>query len=155
MLPNFSLIQADGTSYNLHDFKDKVLLIVNIATGCGFSDQIKELEVLYQTYGMHDFMILAFPSNQFHQEPLTNQEILKHCQLSINTSYLIHQKIYVNGKDQHPLYRWLKSQKSGWFNSEIKWNFTKFLIDRQGKVVKRYGPTTSPCAIAKDIEWFL
>lgn len=155
MLPNFSLIQANGIPYELHDFKDYVLLFVNIASGCSLKDQIRELEILYQTYQMHRFMIIGFPSNQFYQETRSNQEINIFCQNHYDVSFVINQKVMVNGADEHPVFTWLKSQRSGFLTPDIKWNFTKFLIDRDGNVVRRYRPTISPSAIAKDIEWFL
>lgn len=154
-LPNFSLIKSSGEVYHLNDFNDQVLLIVNTATGCGLAPQMNELEALYQQYKEQGFMVLGFPSNQFKQEKVSDAEMATTCQLEYGTSFILNQKIEVNGPNTDPLYQWLKAECRGVLSPNIKWNFTKFLIDRQGNVVKRYAPTTSPKSIAKDIEKLL
>ncbi|MBD5311320.1 MAG: glutathione peroxidase [Bacteroides sp.] len=130
--------------------------MVNTATGCGFTPQYKGLEELYQEYKDKGFEILDFPCNQFgHQAPGTQEEIQEFCTLKYNTTFPQFQKIDVNGKDASPLYEWLKKQKGGWLGSAIKWNFTKFLIDRNGNVIERYAPTTTPAKIEEDIRKLL
>ena len=153
---DFSMQDAQGNDIALSTYRDKVLLIVNTATGCGFTPQYKGLEELYQKYGSQGLEILDFPCNQFgHQAPGTNAEIVQFCQTKYNTTFKQFAKIEVNGKNEHPLYSYLKAEKSGVMGKNIKWNFTKFLIDRTGKVVKRYAPTTTPAKIEKDIEELL
>ncbi len=142
----------DNKEVSLSEYKDKVLLIVNTATGCGFTPQYEGLETLYKKYRNQGLEILDFPCNQFaNQAPGTNKEILSFCQLKYNTTFKTFSKIKVNGSDEAPIYTFLKKQKSGLLNSRIKWNFTKFLVDRNGKVIKRYSPTVKPEKIEKDI----
>ena len=138
-------------------YKDRVLLIVNTASKCGFTPQYEELEELYQKYKDDGLVILGFPSNQFlSQEPLSDDEISKFCTLNYEVSFPMFAKIEVNGDDTEPLYKYLKSQAKGILGSEaIKWNFTKFLIDKNGNVIKRYAPVTSPKDIEKDIQKLL
>ncbi|MBQ7348968.1 MAG: glutathione peroxidase [Clostridia bacterium] len=139
---------AKDTSFNdvsLADYKGKVLLIVNTATGCGFTPQYDGLETLYEKYKDKGLEILDFPCNQFgHQAPGTEEEIVSFCKTRFNVSFKQFAKIDVNGKNTHPLYEYLKSQKGGFFGSKIKWNFTKFLVDRNGNVVARFGSTVTP-----------
>ncbi|MBQ7152511.1 MAG: glutathione peroxidase [Clostridia bacterium] len=150
---DFKVNNGSGEEISLNDYRGKVLLVVNTATGCGFTPQYKGLENLYEKYSEKGFEILDFPCNQFgHQAPGTNAEITEFCQLHYATKFPQMMKIDVNGKNESPLYTWLKSQKSGVFGSNIKWNFTKFLIDREGNVVSRYAPTVTPEAIDADIE---
>lgn len=151
-LANFSLIYSDGRPYRLNDYNGHVLLIVNTATNCGLNSQFEELEVLYQDYKDQDFTVIGFPSNQFKQESLDNQEMAEACKINFGVTFPLNQLIDVNGPRTEPLFQWLKREKGGLINSDIKWNFTKFLIDRQGNVIKRYPPTTSPNSIRKDIE---
>jgi glutathione peroxidase len=134
-------------------YKDKTLLIVNTASACGFTPQYAGLETLYQEYKDKNFEILAFPCNQFgQQEKAENSEIKKFCDLNFNISFELFSKIEVNGDNTHPLYQYLKNQAPGILGSRgIKWNFTKFLVNNQGEVIKRYSPTTKPADIAKDI----
>lgn len=140
---------------DLAQFRGKVLLVVNTATGCGFTPQYKGLEELYETYHDRGFDILDFPCNQFgHQAPGTNTEIVNFCTLTYHTQFPQMAKIDVNGPDESPVYTWLKAQKGG-VGKKIKWNFTKFLLDREGNVVKRYAPPTKPEDIAADIEKLL
>lgn len=150
---DFKVNNGSGEEISLNDYRGKVLLVVNTATGCGFTPQYKGLENLYEKYSEKGFEILDFPCNQFgHQAPGTNAEITEFCQLHYATKFPQMMKIDVNGKNESPLYTWLKSQKNGVFGSNIKWNFTKFLIDREGNVVSRYAPTVTPEAIDADIE---
>jgi glutathione peroxidase len=142
-----------GTVVSLSDYKDKVILIVNTASKCGFTPQYAELEELYKKYS-ENFAVLAFPCNQFgSQEPGEATEIKQFCDLQFNISFDLFDKVDVNGKDTHELYKFLKKEQKGLLGSEkIKWNFTKFLIDKSGNVVKRYAPQTKPLSIEKDIK---
>lgn len=142
--------------WSLINIRARCLLIVNTATGCGFTPQYEGLEKLYQEYNDKGFEILDFPCNQFgHQAPGSQEEIHEFCTLKYNTTFPQFKKIDVNGKDASPLYTWLKKQKGGWFGSDIKWNFTKFLIDSNGNVIERYAPTTSPAKTEDDIKKLL
>lgn len=153
-LYDFSAAKADGATLELSSLKGKTVLIVNVASNCGFTPQYNGLEKLYQTYKNQEFEIIAFPCNQFgHQEPGTNEEIVSFCQLNYAASFTIMSKIDVNGSHEHPLYTWLKKEKRGVLGSQnIKWNFTKFLINRQGEVIRRYAPVTKPEQIESDIK---
>ena len=145
-----------GEEIEMSTFKGKVLLIVNTATGCGFTPQYEGLEKLYQAYKDKGFEVLDFPCNQFgHQAPGTDEEIHTFCTSRYNTTFPRFSKIDVNGKDEHPLYTYLKSQKGGIFGNNIKWNFSKFLVDREGNVLKRYDSLKTPEKIASDIEKLL
>ena len=149
---DFTVKKRGGDELSLADFKGKVLLIVNTATGCGFTPQYEGLEKLYENYNEKGLEILDFPCNQFmHQAPGTDEEIHEFCTLKYNTKFDQLAKIDVNGKNEHPLYKFLKEEKHGLMGKSIKWNFTKFLVDREGKVVNRYAPTTEPKDIEKDI----
>jgi len=142
---NYQVKDAKGESVSMSDYKGKVLLIVNTATGCGLTPQYKGLQELYDKYKAQGFEILDFPCNQFgSQAPGTEDEIQNFCELKYKTTFKLFAKIEVNGKDEEPLYTFLKSQKGGFFGSKIKWNFTKFLVDRNGKVIGRFSPTTKP-----------
>ena len=143
----------EGNEQSMAEYKNKVLLIVNTASKCGFTPQYRELEELYQLYKQEDFIVLGFPCNQFlKQEPGSNAEIQTFCQLNYGVSFPIFEKIKVRGNDAHPLFKYLTEQAPGWFGDAVKWNFTKFLVDRQGKVINRYAPTTNPREIEPDIE---
>ena len=143
----------EGNEQSMAEYKNKVLLIVNTASKCGFTPQYKELEELYQLYKQEDFIVLGFPCNQFlKQEPGSNAEIQTFCQLNYGVSFPMFEKIKVRGNDAHPLFKYLPEQAPGWFGDAVKWNFTKFLVDRQGKVINRYAPTTNPREIEPDIE---
>ena len=156
MIYDFVMKDALGEEVALSDYKGKVLLIVNTATGCGFTPQYEGLEKLYKEYNARGFEILDFPCNQFlSQAPGTEQEIVSFCKLNYGVTFKQFAKIKVNGKEQAPLYQYLKSQKGGKFGDAIKWNFTKFLVDREGKVVARFAPTDKPEKIAKYIEELL
>ena len=147
----------DGSEKNLGDYRGKVLIVVNTASKCGLTPQFKGLESLYETYKDRGLMVLGFPCNQFAgQDPASNDEISEFCQLNYGVSFPMFAKIDVNGDSAHPLFKHLKSAAPGLLGSEaIKWNFTKFLVDRNGQVVERYAPTTEPEKIAKDIERLL
>jgi glutathione peroxidase len=154
---DFSATLSNGNEVALGDYAGKVLLIVNTASKCGFTPQYTGLESLQKTYSANGFSVLAFPCNQFGgQEPGTEQEIESFCDLNYQTSFPLFSKIEVNGASSHPLFAHLKSEAPGVLGSQrIKWNFTKFLVNQQGEVVKRYAPSTKPEAIAKDIEALL
>jgi glutathione peroxidase len=144
----------DGRETSLGEYRGKVLLIVNTASRCGFTPQYRELEELYQTYGERGLVVLGFPSNQFGgQEPGSEAEIAQFCTTNYGVSFPMFSKVEVNGAGTHPLYRYLKSERSGLLGTErIKWNFTKFLVDRNGKVIGRFAPSTKPSEIAGAIE---
>lgn len=151
---NFSAKAINGQEINLGDYKDRVLLIVNTASKCGFTPQYKDLEDLYLEFKDKGFEVLAFPCNQFgSQEPGDSTEILNFCETQFNTTFPLFSKIEVNGDNAHPLFDFLKKAQPGILGSKnIKWNFTKFLIDKEGRPFKRYAPKTSPKSISKDIE---
>lgn len=142
---------------SLSDYKGKTLLIVNVASRCGLTPQYKGLQELYSKYSNKDFEILAFPCNQFGaQEPGSNEEIKEFCDINFNVSFKIFDKINVNGSSASPLFKHLKNEAKGVMGSEaIKWNFTKFLIDNNGSVIKRYSPQTTPDKIDKDLSKIL
>lgn len=147
----------DGQDKLLGDYKGKVLLIVNTASKCGFTPQYQDLEDLYRRYKDRGFVVLAFPCNQFgHQEPGSESEIQQFCTTRYDVSFPVFAKIEVNGANTHPLYRYLKNEKSGVLGTKaIKWNFTKFLVDRSGHVVRRYAPADKPESLTGDIEQLL
>lgn len=153
---DFKVANNKGETVSLEIYRDQVLLIVNTATGCGFTPQYKGLEKLYKRYHAAGFELLDFPCNQFgHQAPGTNEEIQDFCQLTYQTTFQTFAKLDVNGEHAAPLYTFLKKEQGGMLGGAIKWNFTKFLVDRKGKVIKRYAPTVEPEKIAKDIERLL
>lgn len=153
---DFTVKDAKGNDVSLRQFKGEVLLIVNTATGCGFTPQYEGLEKLYREYHSEGFEVLDFPCNQFgKQAPGTDEEIASFCTLKYDTTFPRFKKIDVNGDDAIPLYKWLKEQKGGIFGNAVKWNFTKFLVDRNGRVVERYSPTTSPAKIESEIKRLL
>jgi glutathione peroxidase len=154
---SFSVKTPDQQEKSLADYQGKVVLIVNTASQCGFTPQYKELQALYEKYGSDKFAVLAFPCNQFAgQEPQDNAEIISFCQLNYQVTFPVFAKIEVNGKNTAPLFAYLKTQSKGFLGTKtIKWNFTKFLINQKGEVVKRYAPTTTPSSIAQDIEKYL
>ena len=156
-LYDLSALRNDGTVTSMSEFADKVLLIVNTASHCGFTPQYEGLQKLYTQYQAQGFEILAFPCDQFgHQEPGDDSQIAEFCSLNYATTFPLFSKIEVNGANAHPLFRHLKKAAPGILGSKrIKWNFTKFLVDRQGNVVKRYATATKPKAIAVDIEQLL
>ena len=150
----FSALQINGKSTALKKFKGKPMLIVNTASACGFTPQFAGLEELHQAYGARGLVVLGFPCNQFGaQDPGSNGEIAEFCQLNYGVSFPMMAKIDVNGPDAAPLYQWLSAQAPGLLGSKaIKWNFTKFLVGKDGKVMRRYAPTDTPASLAKDVE---
>lgn len=150
---DFEAKTIDGSSQSLSAYKGKTLLVVNVASKCGFTPQYKGLEALYREYKDKGLVILGFPCDQFgHQEPGDENEIKNFCSLNYDVSFPMFAKVKVNGDDAHPLYAYLKNEQGGLLGMDfIKWNFTKFLVDKTGKVVKRYAPTDTPAAIGKDI----
>ena len=153
----FSANGIDGKPIALESFKGKVLLIVNTASRCGFTPQYQGLESLYQSYKDQGFAVLGFPCNQFgQQEPEENQAIAAFCELNYGVSFPLFAKIDVNGKQAHPLFQYLKTLAPGVLGTTaIKWNFTKFLVGTDGKVIKRYSPITTPASIRNDIDSIL
>jgi glutathione peroxidase len=153
---DFSATSIDGIERQLVDYKGKVVLVVNTASQCGFTGQYKGLEELYRTYADRGLVVLGFPCDQFgHQEPGDEEEIATFCERNFGVTFPLFSKVDVNGPDAHPLYQWLRSEKSGLVGDKIRWNFTKFLVDSEGKVVERYGSRTTPAQIADDIEALL
>ena len=149
---DFTVATADGGSTSLANWRGQVLLVVNTATRCGFTPQLDGLEALRRAHHDEGFEVLAFPCNQFaNQAPESNQEIGAFCRLNYGTEFPTFAKIDVNGENADPLYVWLRKQKSGTFGDAIKWNFTKFLVNREGQVTARYAPTTKPEDIERDI----
>ena len=149
---DFKVRNAKGEEVSMADYKGKVLLIVNTATGCGFTPQYEGLQKLYDKYKDMGLEILDFPCNQFgHQVPGTEEEIQEFCTLKYKTTFPLFAKVEVNGKNEEPLFRYLKSQEGGFLGDDIKWNFTKFLVTRDGIVVGRYAPITKPENIEGDI----
>lgn len=156
MIYDFVVKNNKGEDVKLEKYKGKVLLIVNTATKCGFTPQYDGLEALFEKYHHDGFEILDFPCNQFaNQAPENDQEIDSFCALNFGTKFDRFQKIDVNGENEDPLYTFLKKEEGGILGGKIKWNFTKFLIDRDGNDVKRFAPTTKPEKIEKDIERLL
>jgi glutathione peroxidase len=156
-LYNIEVTTIDGHTTTLAEFQGQALLIVNVASKCGFTPQYAGLEALYQQFKDRGFRVLGFPCDQFgHQEPGDETEIQQFCSTKYNVTFPMFAKIEVNGANTHPLYQFLKAEQPGLLGTEgIKWNFTKFLIDRKGKVVKRFAPTTTPDKIADDVNALL
>lgn len=152
----FSARLINGEEISLDEFKRDLVLVVNTATECGFTPQLKSLQKLYDTYKDRGFIVLAFPCNQFgNQEPGTNEEVAQICESNYGVSFPLFEKIKVNGPKAHPLFKYLTGQTKGIMSSRIKWNFTKFLIDREGQVVERFAPITKPEKIEAKIEALL
>ncbi|HYK64504.1 MAG TPA: glutathione peroxidase [Patescibacteria group bacterium] len=154
---DFSVKDIHGKERKLDQYKDKVMLIVNVASECGFTPQYKGLEAMYEKLHSRGLEVLGFPCNQFGaQEPGTPEEIESFCELNYGVTFPLFAKIDVNGDNAAPLYKFLKKEKPGLLGTEaIKWNFTKFLVDRKGKVVERYGSNVEPQTIAADVEKLL
>lgn len=154
---DFAVDTINGETKSLRDYEGKVLLIVNTASKCGFTPQYEGLQALYEKYQGKGFEVLGFPCNQFGgQEPGSNEEIAKFCSVNYQVTFPMFTKIDVNGSNAHPLYQYLKSEQKGVLGSEpIKWNFTKFLIDRSGRVVERFAPSTEPDKLSGTIEKLL
>ena len=153
-LYDFDAVSIAGQPANFAAQRGKVVLIVNTASACGFTPQFAGLEKLWQDYGARGLVIVGFPSNEFgHQDPGSNSEIGAFCQKNYGVSFPMMAKVKVNGSDAHPLWQWLKGEKPGLLGTQaIKWNFTKFLVGRDGQVQKRYAPTDTPASLVKDIE---
>jgi len=153
-LQDFSVKSIDGNMQSLGDFAGKVLLVVNVASKCGFTKQYAGLELLYRDYAAQGLIVMGFPCDQFgHQEPGDEAEIQSFCQTQYDVSFPMYSKINVNGPATIPFYHWLKTSQPGLLGTEsIKWNFTKFLVGRDGHVLKRYASTDSPESLRKDIE---
>ncbi len=151
-LYDFSAKLGSGEMCPLSEFRGKVLLIVNVASKCGFTPQYSGLQTLHDTFAPRGFTVLAFPCDQFgHQEPGTDAEIAAFCRQNFAVTFPLFAKVEVNGRGAHPLYRWLKERKGGVFGSRIKWNFTKFLVDRAGTVRGRFAPMVRPERVAQNI----
>lgn len=150
---DFSARDINGKEVSMSNYEGKVLLVVNTASKCGLTPQFKELESLYKEYKDKGFEILGFPCNQFaKQDPGSNKEIGQFCLINYGVTFNMFEKIDVNGVTAHPIYKYLKNEAKGVLSKEIKWNFSKFLIDNEGKVIKRYSPTTKPLKLKEDIE---
>ena len=151
---DFEALQINGKSVPLSKFKGKAMLIVNTASACGFTPQFGGLEALHKKYGKQGLVVLGFPCNQFGaQDAGSNGEIAEFCQLNYGVSFPMMAKIDVNGANAHPLYHWLSAEAPGLLGSKsIKWNFTKFLVGKDGLVIKRYAPTDEPASLSQDIE---
>lgn len=143
-LPDIPLTLSNGDTYSLRDYENYVILVVNTATSCGLRSQFEGLEELYQEYKDEQFVVLGFPSNQFKQEHASDEEMASTCKTNFGVTFPIHQRTKVNGDETHPLFQYLKEAQGGVFSDALKWNFTKFLVDREGNVVERYAPTKEP-----------
>ncbi len=154
---DYTVETIDAQSQSLREYAGKVMLIVNTASKCGFTPQYEGLQALYEQYRDRGFVVLGFPCNQFgHQEPGSNEEIAQFCSVTYHVTFPMFAKIDVNGANTHPLYEYLKAEGKGILGSEpIKWNFTKFLVDKTGHVTKRYAPSTKPAELAGEIEKLL
>lgn len=152
-LTDFSATALDGTDQSLAQYAGQVALVVNTASKCGFTPQYRGLEELYQRHRDAGFVVLGFPCNQFaHQELGSAEEIAGFCSVNYGVSFPMFATVDVNGAGAHPLWRWLKQEQGGLGVSTVKWNFTKFLVGRDGRVIRRYGPATAPARIEADIE---
>lgn len=151
---DFSAKDIDGKDVPLSTYRGKAMLLVNVASKCGFTPQYTGLEAMYRKHRDQGLVILGFPCDQFgHQEPGNEDEIKNFCSLTYDVSFPMFAKVDVNGTNAHPLWQWLKSEKSGFLGIDaIKWNFSKFLVDKSGTVVKRYAPTDTPEKIEKDLD---
>ena len=153
---DFSAPLGTGEERRLTDYRGKVLLIVNVASKCGFTPQYNGLQNLYEQFQPHGFEILAFPCDQFgHQEPGSDAEIATFCDATYGVTFPLFAKIEVNGKNAHPLYVWLRQQKGGLLGNSIKWNFTKFLVDKAGVVRARFAPMTKPKRLVREVAGLL
>lgn len=149
-------VTADsGETYKLDRYKGKTMLIVNTATKCGLVGQFEDLEELYKKYADRDFVVLGFPSNQFKQEVGTADQASQACRLTYGVTFPMHEIVKVNGDQAHPLFQLVTEETKGLLGKSVKWNFTKFLVDKEGHVVKRFGPTDKPSKFEKEIEKYL
>lgn len=155
-LYDFTIHALDGTPFNMADLKGKVVLIVNTASKCGFTPQYKDLEALYRQYGEQGLVVLGVPCNQFGaQEPGSPEQIQVGCTMNYDVTFPLLEKIDVNGANAHPLFIWLRQECPGLFGTTIKWNFTKFLVDKQGRALSRFAPMTNPTSLTNKIEELL
>ena len=153
---DFVVQKSNGEDYKLEEYKGKVMLIVNTASECGFTPQFEGLQALYEKYKDQGFVILGFPCNQFGgQEPGSGAEANQNCKINYVVTFPLREKLDVNGENLHPLFRYLTDAAKGMLSEKIKWNFTKFLVDRDGNVVSRFSPQKKPAQIEKDIEKLL
>lgn len=153
---DYSAKKMNGQEVSMSEYKGKVVLVVNTASKCGFTPQLTELEELYKKYHEQGLEILGFPCNQFaKQDPGSNEEIQEFCSLNYGVTFTMFEKTDVNGENAHPLYEYLKNETKGLFGKDVKWNFTKFLIDRDGNVVKRYGSAAKPLSFESRIKHLL
>ncbi|MBO6117305.1 MAG: glutathione peroxidase [Bacteroidales bacterium] len=153
---DYKALTSANKELDFSQFKGKVLLIVNTATKCGLSGQFNGLEELHKKYKDEGLVVIGFPCNQFaNQEPGNDEQVASTCQLNFGVTFQIMTKIDVNGENAHEIFKYLKSETKGLLGSKIKWNFTKFLISRDGKTIKRYAPTTVPAKVEKDIQQML
>ncbi|WP_372757569.1 glutathione peroxidase [Lactococcus lactis] len=153
---DLSAVKMNGETVSMSDFKGKVVIVVNTASKCGFTPQFEGLEKLYENYKDQGLEILGFPCNQFaNKDAGENSEINEFCQLNYGVTFPMFQKIKVNGKEAHPLYQFLKKEAKGALSGTIKWNFTKFLIDREGNVIERFAPKTEPKEMEEEIQKLL
>jgi glutathione peroxidase len=152
-LQDFSATAIDGEEVELSAYDGQVVLVVNTASECGFTPQYKGLQQLHEQYADRGFTVLGFPCDQFgNQEPGDDAEISGFCERNFGVTFPLFSKVEVNGDDAHPLYKWLREQKSGLMGNKIKWNFTKYLVGRDGQVIERYAPTTKPEKLTDDVE---
>ncbi len=153
---DFSIHTLDGHPFDINILKGKVVLVVNTASKCGFTPQYEDLEKLHRSYADKGLVVLGVPCNQFGaQEPGTPEEIQAGCQMTYDVTFSLLEKVDVNGSNAHPLFRWLRQECPGLFGTTIKWNFTKFLIDKQGRPISRFAPLTNPSALTGKIEELL
>lgn len=152
---DFKVKREDGTPYSLEEYKGKVVLIVNTATKCGLTPQFDELEGLYKKYKDQGLVILGFPSNQFKQELASAEEAASACRMTYGVTFPMHEMVKVNGKEAHPVFDYVTSETKGLLGKSVKWNFTKFLVDRNGNVVKRFAPTDKPSSFERHIQELL
>lgn len=149
---DIEVARENGETYLLDKYKGKTLLIVNTASKCGLTKQFDELQTLYEKYQDKEFVVLGFPSNQFKQELDTGKEAAEACRTTYGVTFPMHEIIKINGKDAHPLFQLLTSEAKGVLGDKIKWNFTKFLVDRNGEVVKRFGPKETPLSFEEELK---
>lgn len=152
---NIEVTLENGETYTLGKYKGKTLLIVNTATKCGLAPQFEELEELYEEYKADDFIVLGFPSNQFKQEVDSAEEAAEACRSTYAVTFPMHEIVTVNGKNAHPLFQLLTKEAKGMIGDTIKWNFTKFLVDKKGNIINRFAPTTMPFSFRDEIEAIL
>ena len=152
---NIDVTLDNGEQYSLERYEGKTLLIVNTASKCGLTGQFEELQALQEKFEDRDFVILGFPSNQFKQEVATANQAAETCRLTYGVTFPMHEIVKVNGNDAHPLFKVLTEETKGILGKSVKWNFTKFLVDKNGKIIKRFAPTDSPAKFEKEIESYL